>query len=565
MNNLITLVKMQLKEKLNLKAKKAEGISAFRLLVTVLFAVLKFAVITAIFVVMLFLINYLGIFNLVQRTPTTVMSIVFGVMLIASIISCTAGLTKAIYFSRDNAILLTLPCRPIQVFLSKLIIFFAYELKRNFNFMIPLFVAFFILHGYSFGAYIWLLVCFVFISMFTVAIGALLSIPAMWVSNIFRQNRYLQIGTLVVTVSALIVGLFYAVSLIPKNLDLLASWPLITMDIQELTNIVYPEKVKWFYYMTTMFLGEGLLYAEFPVVPTLIKFAILLGSTAAMLGLVLLIVLPLFYGMASKPFEYLKKQVKPRQNRVHSKKTTTFVTEMITAIKNPTRMFSNVGILIATPLLTFLLNRLFFAMNTDELGDTLVIGFNILIILLIVLNANTPIASIYSRDGRAAYLIKTQPTNPDILLFSKLIPDALFCLISLVATTVILIISSNLGWLNAVTLMLGIIFIYFAHLLYCAELDIMNPQYEIYATVGASDSNPNENKATLSAFLISFLVAGVGILLLIDKSEIVKPIEFTETIVLDSVYIKFFLIGLASMLYRTFLYFSKIKLYYKEK
>ena len=565
MNNLITLVKMQLKEKLNLKAKKSEGISAFRLLVTVLFAVLKFAVITAIFVVMLFLINYLGIFNLVQRTPTTVMSIVFGVMLIASIISCTAGLTKAIYFSRDNAILLTLPCRPIQVFLSKLIIFFAYELKRNFNFMIPLFVAFFILHGYSFGAYIWLLVCFVFISMFTVAIGALLSIPAMWVSNIFRQNRYLQIGTLVVTVSALIVGLFYAVSLIPKNLDLLASWPLITMDIQELTNIVYPEKVKWFYYMTTMFLGEGLLYAEFPVVSTLIKFAILLGSITVMLGLVLLIVLPLFYGMASKPFEYLKKQVKPRQNRVHSKKTTTFATEMITAIKNPTRMFSNVGILIATPLLTFLLNRLFFAMNTDELGDTLVIGFNILIILLIVLNANTPIASIYSRDGRAAYLIKTQPTNPDILLFSKLIPDALFCLISLVATTVILIISSNLGWLNAVTLMLGIIFIYFAHLLYCAELDIMNPQYEIYATVGASDSNPNENKATLSAFLISFLVAGVGILLLIDKSEIIKPIEFTETIVLDSVYIKFFFIGLASMLYRTFLYFSKIKLYYKEK
>ena len=565
MNNLITLVKMQLKEKLNLKAVKSEGFSAFKLLVTVFFALLKFAVITAIFVVMLFLINYLGIFNLVQRTPTTVMSIVFGIMLIASLISCTAGLTKAIYFSRDNAILLTLPCRPIQVFLSKLIIFFAYELKRNFNFMIPLFVAFFILHGYSVGAYIWLLVCFVFISMFTVAIGALLSIPAMWVSNIFRQNRYLQIGTLVVSVSALIVALFYAVSLIPKNLDLLASWPLITMDIQELTNVIYPEKLKWFYYITTMFLGEGLIYAEFPIGATIIKFAILLGITALMLGLVLLIVLPLFYGMASKPFEYLKKQVKPRQNRVHSKKTTTVVTEFITAIKNPTRMFTNVGILIATPLLTFLLNRLFFAMNTDELGDTLVIGFNILIILLIVLNANTSMASIYSRDGRAAYLIKTQPTNANILLFSKLIPDAMFCLVSLVATTVILIISSNMGWINALCLMFSVIFIYIAHLMYCAELDVMNPQYEIYATVGASDSNPNENKATLSAFLISFLVAGIGILLLIDDSKIVGNIKITETIILDSVYIKFFFIGLAAMIYRVYLYFSKIKLYYKEK
>jgi hypothetical protein len=113
--------------------------------------------------------------------------------------------------------------------------------------------------------------------------------------------------------------------------------------------------------------------------------------------------------------------------------------------------------------------------------------------------------------------------------------------------------------------MLSIIFIYVAHLMYCAELDIMNPQYEIYATVGASDNNPNENKATLSAFIISFLVAGVGILLLIDKSTIIDNIKITENVILDSVYIKFFFIGLAAMIYRVYLYFSKIKLYYKEK
>ena len=152
MKNLITLVKMPLKEKLNLKSLEREKISAFKLLTDIVFALIKFAVITGVFVVLLFLINYLGVFNVVQRTPTPVMSIAFGVLFITSVFSCTAGLTKAIYFSRDNAILLTLPCKPVQVFLSKLIIFFAFELKRNFNFMVPLFVAFYILHGYSVGA-----------------------------------------------------------------------------------------------------------------------------------------------------------------------------------------------------------------------------------------------------------------------------------------------------------------------------------------------------------------------------------------------------------------------------
>ena len=566
MKNLITLVKMQLKEKLNFKRLEVEGVNPFQVLVSIVAAVLKFAVVTAVFAVILLLINYLGVFSAVQRTPTSLMSIVFGVMLIASVVSCTAGLTKSLYFSNDNSILLTLPCKPFQVLLSKLIIFFAFELKRSFSFMLPLFVAFYIIHGYPVLAYLWLIICFVFISMFTVALGLVLSIPAMWISNFFRLNRYLQIGSLVATVGAAIFAMFYAVSLIPKNLDLLSRWAIITRSIQAALQS-FTVSFRFYYDLTLVFLGEvyDVVKVAFPVGDTALRFLIILGMTAGLLALGFFIVLPLFYKMASTPFEYLKKTVKPRKNRVHKKKLTTFFTEVIIAVKNPARMFSNFGILISIPLLTFLLNRLFFAMNTNEMGDSMVVAFNVLIIMLVVLNANTSAASIYSRDGRAAYLIKTQPTEAKILLFSKLLPDAIFCVLSLIATTVILIISSGIGLINILFLMLSIGFIYFAHLMYCAELDIMNPQYEIYATVGASDNNPNETKATLSAFIISFLTAGATMLLLMDKSDAIANIPFTDTLVLDTIYLKLFFVGLAVMLQRIYMYFSKIKLYYKEK
>ena len=225
MKNLITLVKMQLKEKLNFKRLKVEGVSAFNVLVSTVGAVLKFALIVAVFVVILFAVNYLGIFSYNNTTPTTVMSIAFAIMMIASLLSCTISLTKSMYYSRDNAILLTLPCKPIQVFLSKLIIFFAFELKRAFEFIVPLFVAFYILHGYPLLSYLWLAICFVFISLFIVAVATLISIPAMWVSNVFRQSRYLQIGTAVILIATVTVALFYAISLIPENLDLLATMP----------------------------------------------------------------------------------------------------------------------------------------------------------------------------------------------------------------------------------------------------------------------------------------------------------------------------------------------------
>lgn len=564
MKNLFTLVKMQLKEKLNFRRTKVDGVTAFNIFVSIVGAILKFALITAAFFVLLFAIDYIGIFG--STIPSSAMSIAFGVLLIATLLSCTIGLTNSMYYSRDNAILLTLPCRPIQVFLSKLIIFFAYEVKRSFNFMVPLFFAYFLISNYPIWAFLWLIICFVFISLLIVAISTIISIPAMWISNVFRQNRYLQIGVLLVVVSAAIVGLFYAISLIPENLDLLATMPVTFSKIQNWLKNDYVQQFGAYYDFTLLFFGvrDG-INISFPFGQTVLKFLVLISSNAVLLTAGTAIVLPLFYKMASTPFEYLKKQVKARKNRVIPKKLSAFFTELLIAIKNPSRMFSNVGIMVSIPLLTFLLNKIFFAMNTDELGSYMVVAFNVLIILLIALNSNANAASIYSRDGRAAYLIKTQPTNPAILLFSKLLPDALFCIISLIATLVILLISTQLGIVNIFLLMFGILFIYFAHLLYCAELDIMNPQYEIYATVGASDSNPNETKATFTAFIISFLVAIASMLLLVDKSEFVDVIVLSGDITIEVMYIKIFLVTLAVMVYRIYQYFSKIKLYYKEK
>ena len=298
---------------------------------------------------------------------------------------------------------------------------------------------------------------------------------------------------------------------------------------------------------------------------TALGFASILGTTVLLFALGFVTVLPLFYKMASSPFEYLKKSVKPKKNRVVSSKLTTAITELVASIKNSSRLFSNVGVMISVPILIYLLNKIFFAMNTSAMGNNLVIMFNVLIILLVVLNNNASAASIYSRDGRSAYLIKTQPTDPAILLFSKLIPDAIFSIISLVATFVILVISAKLGVLNSLILMLGITCIYFAHLMYCAELDIMNPQYEIYATVGASDNNPNETNATLSAFLVSFLTAGIVMLLLLDGTFAVDTITITDKLSIDMVFVKLFLVALALAIYRTYMYFSKIKLYYKER
>ena len=191
-------------------------------------------------------------------------------------------------------------------------------------------------------------------------------------------------------------------------------------------------------------------------------------------------------------------------------------------------------------------------MNTREMGDHMAVAFNVLIILLVILNANCYASSIFSRDGRSSYLIKTQPSKYPLLILSKLLPNTVFCCLSLVATYVILLTALSIGFVNITLLMLAIGMSYLAHMLYCAELDLMNPQIELYATVGSSESNPNETKATVSAFLISFLTAGVVFFLLFEGTG-------------HNVYLKYALVALGAILYRVWMFFSKLRLYYKEK
>lgn len=551
MKNLITLVMMQLKEKLNLKRTKADGNKIFNTVISILGEILKFVIITAMCGAVLFFVDFLGLFSLTGGIPASVMSMLFSIMLLLSVFSCTLGLTKAMYFSRDNAILLTLPCNPLQVYLSKFIIFFIFELKKNFSFVVPLFFAYFITQGYAWFFYPWLIFCYIFISLLTVSLGALLSIPGMWISNVFRQHRYLQIGTIVVTVAAAIFALFYAISLIPPHIDLRADWPKIFWAIQGVLS-AYVTRLTPLYNLTRIMLGDMQNFQHIlPLGPTLLRLLVVIGITAVLFVLGLLIVQPLFYKMASTPFEYLKKAVKPKQNKKINSKLSPIFTELLKSFKDSGRMFSNVAIMISTPILIFFLNKVFFAMNTKEFGDYLVTTFNILIILLISLNANTYASSIFSRDGRSAYLIKVQPTNPAMLLASKLLPNTLFCIVSFAITFVILLVSTNLSTTDSIFLILSIFFIYFAHLMFCAQCDIMNPQTEIYATMGEHENDPNEAKATVSAFLISFLVA-IATLLLLSEGR-------------GMVFEKLFFVGLALCIYETWMFFSKIKLYYKEK
>ena len=191
-------------------------------------------------------------------------------------------------------------------------------------------------------------------------------------------------------------------------------------------------------------------------------------------------------------------------------------------------------------------------MNVAEFGEYMIVAFNILIILLIALNANVYASSVYSRDGRSSYLMKTQPTKPIYLILAKLVPNTLFVTLSFIITGFVIADLTHVSTGDTALLMLGLYFIYLTHLFMCAESDLMNPQTEIYATVGNNDSNPNETKSTAIAFGASFVIALIVMGLLSLKEN-------------QNVYLKLMLVALAVLCRKVYVFVDKIKLYFKEK
>jgi hypothetical protein len=255
--------------------------------------------------------------------------------------------------------------------------------------------------------------------------------------------------------------------------------------------------------------------------------------------------------MASTPFEYLKKSVKPRKNRAKGRLFSSIYTNYLIVLKNSNEVFYNLGILLSVPMLVYLLNAMFMSMDVSKNGVYMIIAVNILIVLIVLLNSNCTLASLFSRDGQSRYLIKTIPANYALPILTKMIPNMSFAILSIVATFFVMKDTIALDFSDVVLLTFSILFIYVAHALYSAELDLMNPKHQLYQSVGSSVSNPNEMKSTTTAFFIPFLVAAAILFLLFEEK--------------GYVFVKLIAVSAAVLAYRIWMFFSTLRLYYKEK
>ncbi len=545
---LVTLVKMQLKEKMDLGYLRSKR----KLIFKVVWLFIEFAAITAIITVIFHFVKMLGLFSLTHDIPVSVISLVFGIMLLLSLVTDTIGLMKSLYFSKDNTVLLTFPATPSLVFFSKLVTYYVYEFRKSFMFTIPMFIAYGIVKGYSLIFYPWLILMFVLISSIPVLVAALLSIPAMFVYIFLNRVKLLQYLLYSAVGGATVLLVWWLIGLIPEDINFIESWGNTYWEIQEFLNN-YTKTFAPVHEFTELIVGRtvGLSSVIFHS-GTLKNLLILVAIGCGLLAICFLCSKPLFCRMASTPFEFKKKdRIKARRNRQLPPFLSAVKKEFSVGLRSNSFIKLGGVLIVIMPMAIYLLNRLYSAMNTRFLGTQMTVCFNIIVILLMMMMTNIDLASVYSRDGSSSYLNKVQPTPYATLLISKLIFPMLIALIGCVVTINIFAIESAISPKDAWMIAVMIYFVYIAHLFSSAEKDIMNPQYEQYATFNEQTNNPNETGAGVSAIIIAVVVFVLA-LFFSSRND-------------PAAWIKLAAVSVALAGYKVFTYLSKIKAFYKEK
>lgn len=561
MKRLLQLTLFQIKDKLDfswVKSKKT-------LIQKIVFGVLKFVIVAAIVFALLFLLTFVGFiskYDAILPLFTFFLTLLF----VLNLLSTTHSLMKSLYYSDDNKVLITLPVTSNQLFFSKLLVYLAFEIKKSFGILIPAVLGFLVFEAVGYKGvevspwvFLWMIVPVLIFIFIQVLLAALLSIPYMYLYRLFKRYTILDliiVGLLIIAGLALAI---YLISLIPDDIDLNVQWPSMVNAfegfIKGFDQYAYPIN-----FFSRVFFGEvasgGVHYLINGL--TFIKTLVSFGVIALLAVLAFFLIRPFYFRMVYQTFEFDKNQQLMQKKNIKHKKYVTFANkEFKLSFRDFDISGSYLAIYIVVPILLFFMDRVFSAISTSLRGNNIAFTINILLTILPLLASNSTIATLYSKEGRTAYVTKTNPVNPFLPLVSKLLFNLLFCIPSIVVCAVIFANFSDLGFVISLLFSLAVLLIQYAHIFFCAAQDLMNPQNEVYATTGNDFNNPNEAKATIAAFIASFAIAIVFYFMLTESYRLHGNYL--------SAFIRLFIIAAALFAGFLYLFIAKIKAFYFEK
>lgn len=483
----------------------------------------------------------------VMFIPRSVNLLTFIILLfqVLSIISCTNGLMNKLYTSKDNMILLSYPAKHVEVFASKLIVFYIYEFIKNLYFLTPFFLGFGIIVGIvDFWYIIAVLLFTIILPAFPVLIGALLSVAIVYFKKLLNAIPALKVILIVGLMIGSFVVLYNIVQLIPVPLQLLAIYGLVIDALKEFIAAVTSFGL-FYNNIGSIFFGQQVLLNY------LIVLVVLIGLT----GLVVAILMPLFFKLACSTSEHSNDKKHKQENKAHKNTFLTFVRkEWVLSIRNFGEFVSNYIFMFATPYVVYIMASIFSSVDRNLLGEKMTVIFIGFIALLMASASNTSSAMAISSEGSEFSLLKTAPGKTSNIAWAKILFNFVFSTIMLfISFLLIVLFCKRLNDIYQIWLMFAsVVFVNGGLILWSFEMDIVNPNLREVASTGTTSNLKNFSHSIMIGFIVSLLFAILGLIFLLDDGDMMF------------VWVRIVGMSIIFFLCRLYLFRSNLHVYFKE-
>lgn len=477
--------------------------------------IMAFVVITAAMWLFYFLAAKLTIFSALPFVPFSVPSLLSVIVFVLGFISLCNDLTKDLYFSDDNKVLLTYPTNGNTLLASRVFSFFIYEFVLNIFLQVPIYAGYIICFGYAYWLILWAFLSWFLLTLAEMGVAAFLSVPLYGLYRILKKHPWARFVAYFAVYGTLIGLASYLVSLVPDHVDIFTNWGAIFSSIQSFLN-GYTRSLAPLFRLTQGLAGYAQTGTQSVLFPEtgLVALGVAIGIGLLFFIVALVIVNPLFLKYSSSSFEdgaiILHKKSKIGS---HSPFVSALRKEIIGFVRDPSAFMPFFGSCVFVPLLTILLNKFYGAINTDTLGEILVEVTEFLVLLLFMLNSSSFLGPLYNREGNSLALEVSYPLKSSLLLLSKALLPGLLGSLSIIVSISFYGVYVKLPLFQIIFVALAALATYHGHLLFTIK--------ESSKQTGSGLSNQSgsfhsQTVVTFMAFLIPIAFSALFFLYLRD-------------------------------------------------
>ena len=189
------LFRLQMDERVDL-FKKA---NPKKVILSILMYIAIIAVATAVLTLIFMRFVTIGLY-----VDSNLFAVLLGITQILSFAIALLSIFKTMYSAKDNDLLMSMPCSPNQLFVSKLMVLYAFEVIANTLYTLPIFIMYAILTDVSIAFYICMPIFLLLLPLLALVTAALVSLPIMFLVRLIKKSNIASIISDLITLRKLV-------------------------------------------------------------------------------------------------------------------------------------------------------------------------------------------------------------------------------------------------------------------------------------------------------------------------------------------------------------------------